>query len=130
MIRPYDPSRFSAICLVFLYLPCYTPPMSTLTFDTYESIKKLKAVGFTESQAEAQTSLIADLITTQIVTREYLDSQLKELRSDLQVEIVSVKSSLQAEIASLKTDIILLKWMLGIVMGGILALILKAFFPG
>jgi len=39
------------------------------------------------------------------------------------------KKDLQLELAPLKADITLVKWMLGLVLGGILALILKAFFP-
>jgi hypothetical protein len=85
--------------------------MSTLGFDTLEHIKKLKAVGFTDAQAEAQTGLIVNLIETQVVTREYLNSRL------------------QIELAPIKADSVLLKWMMSIVLGGIMTLILKAFFP-
>lgn len=120
--------------------------MSVL-LDTHEHVKRLKAVGFTDEQAEAQTSLLIDLVDTQLVTREFLDSRLKDIKieiasvktslqaeiasvkTSLQSEIASVKTSLQSEIASVKADIVLLKWMIGIVMGGIMALILKAFFP-
>ena len=36
--------------------------MATLTFDTHAYIKKLKAVGFTEEQAEVQAETLAGLI--------------------------------------------------------------------
>jgi len=54
--------------------------MSTLVFDTFENVKKLRAVGFTEAQAEAQTRIIADLVDAKLVTQQYLDERLRELK--------------------------------------------------
>ncbi len=48
-------------------------------FDTYENVKKLRAAGFTEQQAEVQTKIIAELLDQRLVTRHYLDERLKEL---------------------------------------------------
>ena len=42
--------------------------MATIVFDTYQYIKKLKAVGFTEEQAAVQAETIAGLINEQLVT--------------------------------------------------------------
>jgi hypothetical protein len=39
------------------------------------------------------------------------------------------RKDLKTELAPLKADITLVKWMLCLVLGGVLALILKAFFP-
>ena len=39
------------------------------------------------------------------------------------------KKDLQIELAPIKSDLLLFKWMIGIVLGGIIALVLKAFFP-
>jgi hypothetical protein len=50
-----------------------------IPFDTYENVKKLKAAGFTEEQAEVQTRIIAELVDEKLVTRAYLDERLKEL---------------------------------------------------
>ena len=36
---------------------------------------------------------------------------------------------LQIELTPIKLDRLLLKWMIGLVLGGIVALILRAFFP-
>jgi hypothetical protein len=59
----------------------------TLTFDTHENVKKLKAVGFTEEQAEVQTRIIADLLSEQLVSRQYLDERLRELEYRLIIRI-------------------------------------------
>ncbi len=50
--------------------------MPTITFDTFENVKRLKAVGFTEEQAAEQTKIIAELVEDRLVTREYLDEKL------------------------------------------------------
>lgn len=39
------------------------------------------------------------------------------------------KKDLQIELAPVKSDLLLLKWMIGFILGGIIALILKTFFP-
>ena len=58
-----------------------------LTFDTYENVKRLKAVGFTEEQAETQTRIIAELVDEQLVTKTYLDERLKELEYRLIIRL-------------------------------------------
>ena len=46
--------------------------MSTLTFDTFENVKRLRAVGFTEEQAAEQTKIISELIENRLGTKEDL----------------------------------------------------------
>ncbi|MDO8812103.1 MAG: hypothetical protein Q7J38_08770 [Gallionella sp.] len=74
--------------------------MSTVTFDTLKFVKTLEASGINATQAEAIAAAYRDASNDQ--------------------ELVT-KKDLQIEIAPLKI-------MLGIVMGGIIALIMKAFF--
>lgn len=74
--------------------------MSTVTFDTLKFVKTLEASGIDAKQAEAIAAAYRDASNDQ--------------------ELVT-KKDLQIEIAPLKI-------MLGIVMGGIIALIMKAFF--
>jgi hypothetical protein len=38
------------------------------------------------------------------------------------------RKDLQIELAPIKADIVLIKWMLGLLLGGVAALVLKAFF--
>lgn len=80
--------------------------MSTVTFDTLELVNLLKVAGFPADQADAVVRVIAkshdELIT---------------------------KRDLQIELAPIRTDLMFIKWMLGIQMAGIIALILKSFFP-
>jgi pheromone shutdown protein TraB len=83
--------------------------MTTITFDTLALVAKLKAANFSQEQAEAVVRVIADA-QDQIVTREYLDNRL------------------QQELNPIKTDLAVLKWMMGMLLAGMLSLLLKAFF--
>jgi hypothetical protein len=58
-----------------------------ILFDTHENVKKLRAVGFTEEQAEVQTRIIAELVDEQLVSRQYLDERLKELEYRLVIRL-------------------------------------------
>ncbi|MGH8007604.1 MAG: DUF1640 domain-containing protein [Egibacteraceae bacterium] len=61
--------------------------MSAITFDTYAYVKKLKAVGVPEEQAEVQAQAIADLITDRLVTKDDLERSLKELEYRLVIRL-------------------------------------------
>ena len=64
--------------------------MSVITFDTHAYIKKLKAVGMSEEQAEVQAQAIADLVNDRLVTKEDLDRSLKELEYRLVIRLGSM----------------------------------------
>lgn len=53
--------------------------MTTITFDTHSFVKKLKAVGFTEEQAEVFASEQARLIEDKLTTK----TDLLELENNL-----------------------------------------------
>jgi hypothetical protein len=61
--------------------------MSAIVFDTLENVKKLKAVGFNDAQAETQTRILADLLDEQLVTKPYLDERLKDLEYRLVIRL-------------------------------------------
>lgn len=81
--------------------------MSTVTFDTLKFVKTLEASGFEDKQAEAIANAYRDAAADQeLVTKQ-----------DLQIELAPIKAELQV-----------MKWMNSLVLGGIIVLILKAFF--
>ncbi len=81
--------------------------MSTVTFDTLKFVETLKKSGFDDDKAKAIAIAYQDAANDQeLVTK-----------TDLQIEMAPIKAELQV-----------LKWMSGLIMGGIIALILKSFF--
>ena len=81
--------------------------MATMTFDTLKFVEKLKAGGVPEVQAKAEAEAWVTAFS------EAMDSQL----------------ATKSDSNRLERELLVLKWMVGLVLGGILTLILKAFFP-
>ena len=82
--------------------------MVAVAFDTLKFIKRLKAAGFAEDQ-------------------EALSEAFKESQGNT-LEDLATKSDLKTLEISLNGEIRLMKWMLGFVLAGIAALVLKSFF--
>jgi len=83
--------------------------MATITFDSLRVADKLKSAGFTSEQAEAVVRVIAEA-QDDLVTIKDLDASLSPLKTDLGV---------------LKTEVTQIKWLLGLVIGGIIAVLVK-----
>lgn len=79
--------------------------MSAITFDTLELTDLLRTSGIEQKQAEAIVKAIVKS-HEELVTKGYLDLKL----------------------ASIYTDLAVLKWMMGILLGGVLSLVMKAYF--
>lgn len=88
--------------------------MSVITFDTHKFVRRRKEAGVPEQQAEALSDAFrdaqseAELATKQDI--ELLKRDIKELETKIFGELT------------------LLKWMLGLLLGGVLTLILRSFF--
>lgn len=80
--------------------------MATATFDTLKFVEKLKAAGVPEEQAKAEAEVLA------LAFSEAMDLQLAS-KNDIQ---------------RMERELLVIKWMIGLVLGGIVTLILKAFF--
>jgi hypothetical protein len=61
--------------------------MSTITFDTLAYVKKMKSVGFTNEQAEAQAEEIAKLLESQLVTKRDLQEAENRIIHELTLRI-------------------------------------------
>ena len=83
--------------------------MATIAFGSLRVADKLKSAGFTAEQAEAVVRVIAEA-QEDLVTIKDLDAALSPLKTDLAV---------------LKTEVSQIKWMLGFVIGGIIAILAK-----
>ncbi len=78
--------------------------MTTITFDTLELVDKLKSAGIPQEQAEAVVRVIADA----------------------QHKLVT-KDDLEIALSPLKTDLAVLKWMIGILIAGVMSIVIKTF---
>jgi hypothetical protein len=85
--------------------------MSTVTFDTLKFVETLKKSGFDEEKAKGIAAAYQGAATDQ------------ELLTKVDLEL-----TLQKELTPIKMELQMHKYMLGTVLGGIVALILKAFF--
>jgi hypothetical protein len=83
--------------------------MATVTFDTLQRVDRLKAAGFPPERAEAVVRVIGEA-QEELVTKTYLDH------------------TLERTLAPLRTDLSILKWMMGVLLAGVMSLILKGFF--
>jgi hypothetical protein len=78
--------------------------MTTITFDSLELVDKLKSAGIPQEQAEAVVRVIADA----------------------QHKLVT-KDDLEIALSPLKTDLAVLKWMIGILIAGVMSIVIKTF---
>lgn len=92
-----------------------TITMATIAFDTLKFTKRLKEAGFTEAQAEAVAdSFLQATGEAEVATKRDLE------RVEAKIERLETK---------LTGELTLVKWMLGILLGGVVALLMRAFFP-
>jgi len=80
--------------------------MAAIAFDTLKFVRRLKDAGVPEKQAEAEAEALAEVFS------EALETQL----------------ATKADMVRLEGELKLIRWMLGLVIGGVLALVLKTFF--
>jgi len=57
--------------------------MSSVAFDTLRLAQRFEAAGFPTKQAQDMASAISDTIIDTVVTREYLDLRLAELKAEI-----------------------------------------------
>ncbi|MFI3155595.1 MAG: DUF1640 domain-containing protein [Methylococcaceae bacterium] len=94
--------------------------MSTITFDTLHFANKLKAVGFTDEQAQVITELqrtATDNTLEQARHDYHLDDvatkrDLKEMDTALRHEIELLRSETKRDIAETKAELI--RWVVGV----------------
>lgn len=95
-----------------------------IIFDTYENVKQLKAVGFTEEQAEVQTRTIANLVDNQLATKIDLEKHQLATKRDMKELEIATRHDLEKHQLATKRDLkeleLSLKHDLTIRMGGML----------
>ena len=89
--------------------------MATITFDTLKFVETLKSHGMPEEQVKGIAEAFRDASgEAELATKR----DMKEMRLEIDAKFEKVFGELT-----------LIKWMLGILLGGVIALVLKSFFP-
>lgn len=79
-----------------------------LHFDSYQTICKLKACGFTEEQAAGLTDAVQEINFSHLATKEDVASVRTELKQEIvlvRTELSAVKTELKQDIASVRTEL-------------------------
>ena len=90
--------------------------MTTITFDTLELVDKLKTAGIPQEQAEAVVRVIAQA-QDGLVNKHDLTEAKNEIKADMNVRFERIDGELKLN-----------RWMLGVLLAGVISLVLKAFF--
>ncbi len=75
--------------------------MTTTIFDTLQYAKKLIEAGVPEKQAEVQAEAIAEIVENKLVSKQYLDLRLAELKADIVKWVAAMLVAQAAVIAAL-----------------------------
>ncbi|MBF0285088.1 MAG: DUF1640 domain-containing protein [Magnetococcales bacterium] len=92
-----------------------------ITFDTLKFANRLKAAGASDKLAEAIAEAQA----------EVQEKSLEELatKRDIRELRLEIDAKLDKELSPIRTDLAVAKWMLGILLAGVLSIVLKMYFP-
>ncbi len=90
--------------------------MTIITFDTLHLVDKLKSAGIPQKQAEVVIRVIAEA-QDQLVTKDDLKSALDDVINPIKIDL-----------AILKTDSLAIRWMMGILIAGVMFIVIKTFF--
>src|SRR6187401_3178795 len=101
-----------------------------MIFDTLAYAQRLKAVGFTDAQAEAPAEANREMIAEDMATKAFLQSELAALQSELRAEINQLRTELRGEMnqlrAELRTEMKELEMRLTVRMGAIAVAVVAA----
>jgi hypothetical protein len=91
--------------------------MSALpAFDTHAYVKRLRAAGFNEAQAEAQTELQSDVLSNLVTEKLATKEDIKELRNEINQELIGIMGKFNQ-----------LNWMIGFLLTGVVTILFKLF---
>ena len=90
--------------------------MTTIIFDMLELVDKLKIAGFDQKQSETVIRVIAEA-QDGLVTKHDLTEAKNEIKSDMNVRFERIDGELKLN-----------RWMLGVLLAGVLSIVIKSFF--
>ena len=116
--------------------------MSTATFDTHQAVKAITNTGLKDTQAEAIVTTINNAMSQNLATksdvvavkadiatvRTELKADIETVKTELKADIATVKTELKADIATVTADLLVLKWMVGLIITAEILPLLKLLF--
>lgn len=88
--------------------------MTAITFDTFKFVEKLKAAGVPEGQAKAEVEALQEALgTAEVATKR---------------DIERLEAKLDTRFERIDGELRLNRWMLGMLLAGVLSLVIKSFF--
>ena len=124
--------------------------MNTAIFDTHQAVKAIADSGLQDTQAEAIVATInnamsqnlatksditavkvdiatvrTELETAIATTRTELETAIAALRTELKADIAALRTELKADIATVTADLLVLKWMVGLIIAAEVLPLLK-----
>lgn len=126
--------------------------MAVATFDTLKFANTLKAAGVPPAQAEAEAQAFAEVIQVnlkELVTKDDLKREVDDAKKELKQEITDARTEakqdlketeqrvnakidngiadLKVQMAQIKGELVLVRWMLGVTISGIVAILIRLF---
>lgn len=102
--------------------------MAHPAFDTLRFVQRLKAAGVPEPQAvaitEAQNEALMESTDHMLATK----TDIFDLKQELKQDVTDLRTEFRTEFIEVKSNLKLHHWMIGFVLTGIAALIIKTFF--
>ncbi|AAF84227.1 hypothetical protein XF_1418 [Xylella fastidiosa 9a5c] len=109
--------------------------VTSVSFDTLKFANKLKTAGIPPAHAEAEAEALEEVLKTNLQGFAESESRngkaLARLEANMEKGFTEVDlrfAQINQRFAEVKGEMRLLKWMLGVIVTGIAALIIKAFF--
>lgn len=102
--------------------------MSAIPYDSLKYFTQLEAAGIPAEQArvivETQKAALTEAVANQLATK----GDLLEVKHELKADIASLEARLENRLVCVEGEMKLIKWMMGILLAGVMSLVLKAFF--
>ncbi len=95
--------------------------MATITFDTLKFVRRLKDAGVPEVQAEAFTKAFKE---AQGESELATQNDIHDVRRDIK----DLENRMDTRFERIDGELKLMRWMLGVLLAGVISLVLKAFF--
>ncbi|WCF27975.1 DUF1640 domain-containing protein [Xylella fastidiosa] len=108
--------------------------MTSVAFDTLKFANRLKTAGVPAAHAEAEAEALAEVLETNLqdlATKQDLRELELKLESKIDKGFAEVHKGfidVHKGFAEIKGEMLLLKWMFGVIVTSLIALIIKAFF--